>query len=727
MKSNKKKNNTLLIIILSLILIIAASAVLLVFLTLLGNGFKITYKLLLTTLKGPYYWKLLVVGFIALLGFLGAKLINRMGKKTKDFTEGEDASFFTKKEMKKSEQFNLTKYSCVNESEDGVLLGAKKHKRNIDLILTREPQHTLVVGTTGSGKTSGFLDPKIQVLAKTKTKPSLIITDPKGELYEKHSKMLKERGYKTYVLDLIEPYQSIRWNPFSLIISQLEKLEKIDQTIKDGKEEQSNDDLQIEKKVLEDDIYQNAVDLMYAVCPIEEKSKDPSWQKGARDFILAVVLAFIEDCEKGILDREKLTLFNVYHNISNYAKGNVSVLKRYLGNRGKFSHVPVKAATVLNSAESEKTLASYLTDVASYMQWLTDRGVQTLTSSNELDFHKFDEEPSALFIKIPDEKETRHVLVSLLITQCYKILVDKARKNEANRLKRRLYFLLDEFGNLPKFERLGPMISVARSRWIYFTFIVQNYEQLDNTYGSNVAKIAKDNCPVKIFLGTDSIPTMEEFIKLAGKRKGDSVSVSTGSGDGKGSTSTSVKEISLLTISDLKTLNNKDDFGNAVVSAFGYPVFISKYTPSWKVKYYILGREGEFVRNKKLVDLTKNVFDIKDFVDVRDEMMKDLKVLRQEKAGNKQKPVAVAKKEPKKAVEKPVLAEPAVVAVDKESMLKSYLTDSELVVFKKMSKEEKKDFLSRLLSDNYTNIGLQMLIKELLKDYEEVDENENYL
>jgi hypothetical protein len=76
-----------------------------------------------------------------------------------------------------------------------------------------KPAHSMVIGTTGSGKTTTYVSPTIQILCETKTKPSMFISDPKGELYSAHAKHLADEGYEVKVLDLRRPYQSVRWNP----------------------------------------------------------------------------------------------------------------------------------------------------------------------------------------------------------------------------------------------------------------------------------------------------------------------------------------------------------------------------------------------------------------------------------------------------------------------------------------------------------------------------------
>ena len=87
------------------------------------------------------------------------------------------------------------------------------YKNGVMHINMYNPIHTLIIGTTGSGKTTFVLDPAIRVYAHSAEKPCMVITDPKGELYNNHSIQLREEGYRIIVIDLRNPYSSTRWNP----------------------------------------------------------------------------------------------------------------------------------------------------------------------------------------------------------------------------------------------------------------------------------------------------------------------------------------------------------------------------------------------------------------------------------------------------------------------------------------------------------------------------------
>lgn len=417
----------------------------------------------------------------------------------------EDTEWLTPKRLRNMKEFTVTYWNAMDKHADGIVIGAEKKGGSVEIVTT-EQLHALIVGTTGSGKTTGFMDQNIAVLARSKTKPSLVITDPKSELYEKHSKQLESEGYKISVLDLREPYSSARWNPMNVLIRRIRLVKDLQNNLKNeagkyygaGEVFLSYRDARTRVQELKDEIYENAMDLVYTFCPVQNRDQ-PTWEQGARNLILGLVLAFCEDCIKGKMDERQLLLFNVYHNITRYCSEDTTALKEYLmEGRDEFSKVRGLVNTVLIT--SDKTLTSYLSEVNAYMQQLADDGILSLTSENELDIVNMDESPNAVFIVVPDERFTRHRFVTLFITQMYKELVEKANLNnrrketETSILKRNAYFILDEFGNLPKFENMEGMVTVARSRGIRFLFVLQSFSQLTAKYGREIGDIVKTNC-----------------------------------------------------------------------------------------------------------------------------------------------------------------------------------------------------------------------------------------
>ena len=501
-KHRKRKSNKLKILFWAILF--AFVSVLILYLFSLGGENGIA-----EILNMRDYW--LSVGVANGLILIGYLMMYRVDAQNIALNENdlEDTEWLSVKRLKKLKEFQVYDYKAADSKQDGIVIGAEKKGGNVEVITTSQ-LHALIVGTTGSGKTTGFVDQNIAVLGKSQSKPSIVISDPKKELYEKHAKNLEKQGYKISVLDLREPYSSERWNPMNVLLRRIRLVKDLENNLeqKDGKYYGAGEvflsyrDARTRMQELKDEIYENAQDLVYTLCPVQNKDQ-PTWEQGARNLIFGLVLAMCEDCIKGKLDEKQLVLFNVYHNICKYCSEDTTMLKKYLmEGRDEFSKVRGLVNTVLIT--SDKTLTSYLSEVNSYMQQLSDDGIMSMTAENDLDIVNLDEQPNAVFIIVPDERFTRHRFVTLFITQMYKELVEKANLNlrrgekDTAILKRNTYFVLDEFANLPKFDNIEGMVTVARSRGIRFLFVLQSYSQLTAKYGRDIGDIIKTNCKVYV-------------------------------------------------------------------------------------------------------------------------------------------------------------------------------------------------------------------------------------
>jgi type IV secretion system protein VirD4 len=583
--------------------------------------FSLGIKSLTAILSAREYW--LAVGVANGLLILGYLMMYRIDAQNIALNENdlEDTEWLTVKRLKKLKEFSVADWDGLSELSDGIVIGAEKKKKGVEIIATSQ-LHALIVGTTGSGKTTGFVDQNIEALAKTKGKPTIVISDPKKELYERHAKQLEKQGYTVSVLDLREPYSSVRWNPMNVLTRRIRQIKELENNLiqKDGKYYGGGEtflsyrDAKTRVQELKDEIFENAMDLVYTVCPVQNHDQ-PTWEEGARNLIFGLVLAFCEDCLKGKLDEKQLSLFNVYHNITKYCSEDTTALKRYLlEGRDEFSKVRGLVNTVLIT--SDKTLTSYLSEVNSYMHQLSDNGILSLTSEHELSIADMDEKPNAVFIIVPDERFTRHRFVTLFITQMYKELVEKANANLRKRetetavLKRNAYFVLDEFANLPKFENIEGMVTVSRSRGVKWLFVLQSYNQLAAKYGKDVGDIIKTNCNVKIFIGSDDPETRKEFSELCGDKKIKSFSVNT-SAENSASGNTGAATRPLITAGMLERING-DTKGDAIVSVRGYEPIWTRFTPSYELKdvYFKEGKADLSKREAVVFDKDEYVFDI---------------------------------------------------------------------------------------------------------------------
>lgn len=541
-----------------------------------------------------------------------------MKEKVKSFESNlENSRFMNTGE--KNKIFQPVRFTRLGgRKKDGVPVGAiySKWKRDIEINLSK-PMHSIIIGATGSGKTTGFINPMIQILAKSGAQSSIICTDPKGELYQLHSGFLDGRGYDVKVLDLREPYHSFRWNPLGDLYDRYQVYREIgnhiirhSDNIKDYKLEpihMASDAatewyefngkafgirteliayVKTEKQKIYDEIYEDLNDLISVLCPIENQ-EEPLWEKGAKSVIMAVCLAMLEDSEDPKLEmkREKCCFYNVVRIIGN-SENEFAELKKYFDGREVLSKAVSLSRQVLST--SEQTLSSYMSIAYDKLSIFNDEGICALTSETDIKVNELVKRPSALFLKIPDEKDTRHMIAAVFVLCVYKALVKEASQQESLSLPRNVYFIMDEFGNMPKIDKFDKMITVGRSRKIWFEMVVQSYAQLNNVYGDKVANIIKGNCGMKMFIGSNDIETCEEFSKLCGNMTIATSSVSSSTTDTRSgiNVSSQLQTRPIIYPSELQKLNNDANTGNAIVVTFGNYPMKTKFTPSYLCPLY---------------------------------------------------------------------------------------------------------------------------------------------
>ena len=583
-----------------------------------------------------YIYGAVVAGLVVVLYFVfgndDARRAKRMmrGQAKGIESQLENSRFMNEKER----DFNFAPYSyskLAESKKDGVPVRALVLKKELHVNLA-PPMHALVIGATGSGKTTTFINPMIQILGETKAGSSMIMTDPKGELFQTHSQKLKEKGYKVMVLDLRDPYSSYRWNPLESIYKMYQEyvehgkgiFKRTDSVAASGLElhdpaesyeeawyeyggvaysssRELSGIIKIKRQKIYDEMYEDLNDLVGVLCPIESQD-DPVWEKGARSVIMATLLAMLEDSENPELGMtlEKFNFFNLNKAIAN-SENNFEALKRFFDGRNVLSKAVTLSRQVMSAAET--TMASYMSIAFDKMSMFNDEGLCALTAATDINPDDFANQPTALFLKIPDEKDTRHGLAAVFILCIYKALIKRASAREDLSLPRNVYFILDEFGNMPKIEKFDKMITVGRSRKIWFNMVVQSYAQLNNVYGDTVADIVKSNCGIKMFIGSNDIETCKEFSELCGNMTvaTSSISSSTGEKAGNLSLSTQMQTRPLIYPSELQKLNNKVSTGNSIIVTFGNYPLQTKFTPSYLCPSYKFG-------TMDLTDIRSNVF-----------------------------------------------------------------------------------------------------------------------
>lgn len=560
---------------------------------------------------------MLLVG--GLLGIVGGLTVKTKEKKTKskgktadgkEYNLHYDASFMSKEQILNDKFLINTSWNglpSLKNTGSFVKTEAKGSKYEVTM---KDEMHTLIIGTTGTGKTSMVIDPAIRIYAHSQEKPSLVIADPKGELYERHAKALIEEGYDVKIYDLDNPYSSSRWNPMDRPFEMYHKAINLAKTAKKysgctpkqaGKEilegatygdswyelggvafpdeESLNKEIDAQKQKMIGDAKFELRGIAAAVCPVSQGTNDSMWEAGAQDYLYGIMIAMLEDSDDDRLGENKLRRdqFNFY-NLYKIAQKKDSdpdnpfgSVRKYCSGRKKTSEVLSVTSGVINA--SPPTAKSYMsvlsTKITALMQ---DMGICYATSGTDIDFNKFVDKPTAFFIKIPDHKKERHSLATICISQLYRCLVDIANKYPCMKIPRHVYFLLDEFGNLPVIQDFATMVTVSRSRNIFFQIVVQSFTQLDTKYGKEVAETLKGNFNIQIFLGTEDSATREAFSKSCGEvqliTEEESKSKTEGKDNKSTSTSTSTQRtvVPLVPAYELSTL----PFGTAIIKIFRY-------------------------------------------------------------------------------------------------------------------------------------------------------------
>ena len=582
-------------------------------------------------------------GFIErdMVRFLFRRGLTGKGKLKTIDSNLENSRWMNKEERNKV--FKIHKFSELKGAKkDGIPVMAEMMENGKDMnVFFNSPCHSLIIGSTGSGKTTTFVNPMIQLLGHAGAGSSMIMTDPKGELFSLHSKHLVDNGYDVKVIDLRDTYSSYRWNPLDAIwdmyqkyahaqdevYKRLDDVEKTNLEITGKVEDYKNAEcwyefngkayleydnlinaIKVFKKKTFDEVYEDLNDLVSVLIPIENE-KDPMWEKGARAITLATLLAMLEDSEIPELNmvKEKYNFFNLAKILQN-SNNDYLELRKYFAGRSPLSKALSLSKQVCDAAEN--TRASYMSIVYEKLTLFNDSGICALTSSSDFVPDNLSSKKTALFLKIPDEKDTRHNLAAIFILNIYKALIKIASSYEDLSLPRNVYFILDEFGNMPKIEKFDKMITVGRSRKIWFNMIIQSYAQLNNVYGDTVADIVKGNCGIKMFIGSNDMNTCKEYSELCGNITVVTKSTSASDRENSVNVSQQTQVRPLIYPSELQRLNKPGDIGHSIIVTFGNYPFMTYFTPSFKVPLYKIGKMDTSELNERLFDEKAAFYDI---------------------------------------------------------------------------------------------------------------------
>ena len=423
------------------------------------------------------------IGTAVLIKFI----VYTKGKNAKKFRQGKEygsARWGTKKDIEPYMDEKFENNILLTQTERLTMNGRPanpKYARN---------KNVLVIGGSGSGKTRFYVKPNLMQMHS-----SYCVTDPKGTIVLECGKMLEDNGYEIRILNTINFKKSMKYNPFSYIHSEKDILKLVQTIIANtkGEGEKAGEDFWVKAEKL---YYTALIAYIYYEAPKEEKN-------------FATLLDMIDASE-------------VREDDENY-KNPIDRLFEALEKKEP-RHFAVKQYKKYKLAAG-KTAKSILISCGARLAPFDIQELRDLMSEDELELDCIGDRKTALFVIISDTDDTFNFVVSIMYSQLFNLLCDKADDVYGGQLPVHVRFLLDEFANIgliPKFEKL---IATIRSREISASIILQAQSQLKAIYKDNADTII-GNCDSTLFLGGKEKTTLKELSETLGKETIDLYNIS---------------------------------------------------------------------------------------------------------------------------------------------------------------------------------------------------------
>lgn len=433
---------------------------------------------------------LYIVCVIVIFASVSSYVFERKGKKgiglvVEDKVETGYSSWAKDKDIKTDRGIEAVDYTAPTVKAAGIPLiyDTKKHQVWVD----NGEYHTVVIGASGSGKSQCIVKPLVNLLAKKGE--SMIITDPKGELYTSAAHRLKDLGYNVIVLNFRDPLKGNAWNPLTLPY----------QYMKMGNMDKATE--------LLDDV---ALNILYD----PNNKGEPFWEKSAADFFSGLALGLFEDAKE---EEININSISVMSTSGEDRLGPSTYTKEYFTMKGEASSAYTFASNTINAPSDTK--GGIMSTFRQKIRLFASRqNLSEMLGHSDFSILDIGKQKTAVFIVIHDEKTTYHALATIFIKQAYETLIDVAQKN-GGKLPIRTNFILDEFANMPPLKDVDSMVTAARSRDMRFTFIIQNFAQLNDVYGKEVAEVIRGNCGNTIYLISSELAALEEISKMCGEVK----------------------------------------------------------------------------------------------------------------------------------------------------------------------------------------------------------------
>ena len=350
----------------------------------------------------------------------------------------------------------------------------------------KEPKYArnkniLVIGGSGSSKTRFFVKPNLMQMHS-----SYVVTDPKGTVLVECGRMLSKNDYRIKVLNTINFAKSMHYNPFAYIRSEKDILKLVNTIIVNtkGEGQQASEDFWVKAEKL---YYTALIAYIWYEAPEEEQN-----------FSMLIDLV---DASEAKEDDENF-------------KNAVDLLFEELEQKNP-NHFAVRQYKKYKLAAG-KTAKSILISCGARLAPFDIKELRDLTAYDELELDTLGEKKTALFVIISDTDATFNFIVSIMYSQLFNLLCDKADDVYNGRLPIHVRCLLDEFANIGQIPQFEKLIATIRSREISASIILQSKSQLKALYKDNASTI-EGNCDTTLFLGGKEKDTLKDLAEILGK------------------------------------------------------------------------------------------------------------------------------------------------------------------------------------------------------------------
>ena len=350
---------------------------------------------------------------------------------------------------------------------------------------TARNKNVLVIGGSGSGKTRFFLKPNLMQCTSNSYPVSFVVTDPKGDIVIDTGKLLQRKGYRIKILNSINFKKSMHYNPFAYLHSEKDILKLVTTLIANTKGEgKGGDDFWVKAETL---LYTALIGYIYYEAPKEEQN-------------FSTLVEFINAMEVREDDEE--------------FKNPVDLMFDELAERDP-NHFAVRQYAKYRLAAG-KTAKSILVSCGARLAVFDIAELREVTAYDELELDTLGDRKTALFLIMSDTDDSFNFLISMIYTQLFNLLCEKADDVYGGRLPVHVRCLIDECANIGQIPKLEKLMATIRSREISACLILQAQSQLKAIYKDNADTIV-GNCDCSIFLGGKEPTTLKELSAQLGK------------------------------------------------------------------------------------------------------------------------------------------------------------------------------------------------------------------